>query len=351
MVHTLKAASLLDGPLGHVLAPLGWLYGAVARARVMAYQRGWRASVRPPMPTMSIGNLSAGGTGKTPLLLHAVAWLQKHEARVGVLSRGYGGDEGRILEERHPEVQLVENPDRRAGLRTLQERGGAEVVLLDDGFQHLRLRRDLDVVLLDATRPFGRCLPAGLLRERPRALRRAHAIVLSRTELVCAERVAEIWAEVDRLRAGLEVLPRMEGGMQALDLRRLQDGEIRSATAFAGQGVRLASGIGNPASFRKLVESLGMHVKEYDLFGDHHAWQASDCADWGPEEVVIVTEKDGVKLRPFASRQVWELRADWVFHRGLDAWEELLNRFYLPVRAARIEPLWSAHDPHGRGVH
>lgn len=302
------------------------------------------------MPTLSIGNLSAGGTGKTPLLLNAVAWLQKHDAVVGVLSRGYGGDEGRILEERHPKVQLVENPDRRAGLRSLLEQGGAEVVLLDDGFQHLRLQRDLDVVLLDATRPFGRCLPAGLLRERPRALRRAHAIVLSRTELVSSDRVAQIWAEVDRLRAGLEVLPRLEGGMQALDLRRLHDGEIRPAASLAGQSVRLASGIGNPDSFGKLVESLGITVRTYDRFGDHHAWQASDCAAWSPDETVIVTEKDGVKLRPFAPKQVWELRADWVFHRGQEEWEELLNRFYLPVRAARIEPLWSAHDPHGRQV-
>ncbi len=302
------------------------------------------------MPTLSIGNLSAGGTGKTPLLLHAVAWLQKHDASVGVLSRGYGGDEGRILEERHPQVHLVENPDRRAGLQTLQEQGGAEVVLLDDGFQHLRLQRDLDVVLLDATRPFGRCLPAGLLRERPQALRRAHAIVLSRTELVSAARVDEIWAEVDRLRRGLPTLARLEGGMQALDLRCLQTGEVRPASAFAGQAVRLASGIGNPDSFGKLVESLGMSIDRYDRFGDHHAWQASDCAEWDTHEVVLVTEKDGVKLRPFAPPQVWELRADWVFHRGQEDWEELLNRFYLPVRAARIEPLWSAHDPHGRQV-
>jgi tetraacyldisaccharide 4'-kinase len=232
----------------------------------------------------------------------------------------------------------------------LQEQGGAEVVLLDDGFQHLRLQRDLDVVLLDATRPFGRCLPAGLLRERPQALRRAHAIVLSRTELVSAARVDEIWAEVDRLRRGLPTLARLEGGMQALDLRCLQTGEVRPASAFAGQAVRLASGIGNPDSFGKLVESLGMSIDRYDRFGDHHAWQASDCAEWDTHEVVLVTEKDGVKLRPFAPPQVWELRADWVFHRGQEDWEELLNRFYLPVRAARIEPLWSAHDPHGRQV-
>lgn len=333
-----------------MLAPVGWLTGAVAAARVRAYQRGWMASVRPPMPTLSIGNLSAGGTGKTPLLLHAAEWLQRHDARVGVLSRGYGGDEGRILEERHPDVHLVENPDRRAGLAQLQAAGGAEVLLLDDGFQHLRLQRDLDVVLLDATRPFGRCLPAGLLRERPRALRRAHAIVLSRTELVARDEVARIWAKVDRVRAGLPELPRLEGGMVAKDFRHLVSGEVREASAFAGARARVACGIGNPASFARLLEGLGVTPAPLEARGDHHAWQADDVEAWESNELVFVTEKDGVKLRPFASEQVWELRADWVFHQGGEAWEDLLNRFYLPVRAARIEPLWSAHDPEGRAV-
>lgn len=302
------------------------------------------------MPTLSIGNLSAGGTGKTPLLLHAIDWLQRHDARVGVLSRGYGGDEGRILEERHPEAVLVENPNRREGLKSLQAHGGAEVLLLDDGFQHLRLQRDLDVVLLDATRPFGRCLPAGLLRERPRALRRAHAIVLSRTELVTPAEVEAIWQEVDRLRAGCSPLPRLEGGMVARDLRRLHDGAIESVAALQGKQLRLASGIGNPASFQALVEAQGATVGAYEQKGDHHAWSAQDCQDWTGEEWVIVTEKDGVKLRPFAAESVWELRADWCFHRGEEDWLEILNRFYLPVRAARIEPLWSAHDPEGRAV-
>lgn len=315
-----------------------------------AYQRGWVGSVRPPMPTLSIGNLSAGGTGKTPLLLHAIDWLQRHDARVGVLSRGYGGDEGRILEERHPKAVLVENPDRREGLKTLQAHGGAEVLLLDDGFQHLRLRRDLDVVLLDATRPFGRCLPAGLLRERPRALRRAHAIVLSRTELVSPEAVSDVWKEVDRLRQGCPALPRLEGGMVARDLRRLHDGKVESASSLQGRDVRLASGIGNPQSFQALVEAQGAQVLAYEEKGDHHAWSAEDCQAWTGDTRVVVTEKDGVKLRPFAPEQVWELRADWTFHRGEQEWLEMLNRFYLPVRAARIEPLWSAHDPDGRAV-
>jgi tetraacyldisaccharide 4'-kinase len=302
------------------------------------------------MPTLSIGNLAVGGTGKTPLLLHAISWLERHDAQVGVLSRGYGGDEGRILEARHPQTRLVENSDRVAGLTTLQAQGGAEVLLLDDGFQHLRLQRDLDVVVLDATRPFGRCLPAGLFREGPRALRRAHAIVLSRTELVSPEAIQTIWRRVDRLRADLPVLPRMEGGMQMRDLRRLHDGEIRRPDQLEGMQAYLSAGIGNPESFRALCQSNGVVVTGFDWKADHHAWQNSDTQTWSQHPNVIVTEKDAVKLSTCRLKHVWELRAEWVFHRGLEDWENLLNFFYLPVRAARVEPLWAAHDPEGRHV-
>ncbi|MBC8403705.1 MAG: tetraacyldisaccharide 4'-kinase [Planctomycetes bacterium] len=336
--------------LAWILAPLGWLYGSVAAVRVWAYQRGWKASHRPPMPTLSIGNISAGGTGKTPLLLSAVQWLQRHDAKVGVLSRGYGGDEGRLLENRHPQTILVENPNRVQGLAQMQERGGVEVVLLDDGFQHLRIRRDTDVVVLDATRPFGRCLPAGLLREFPRALRRADAIVLSRTELVEAAEVEKIWQQVDQIRVGLAELPRMEGGMCIVDLRQLTSGHIQPLEKMAGKSAFLSAGVGNPQSFATLCLRAGVNIIGTDWKSDHYAWKLADVAAWQAHDLVLVTEKDGVKLQPFASDNIWEVRADWQFHRGQDQWEELLNLLYLPVRSAHIEPLWNAHDPDGRYV-
>jgi tetraacyldisaccharide 4'-kinase len=346
----LRAADLTRGPLGLALAPLGWLYRLVARLRVRTYRSGWRKSHRPPMPTLSIGNISAGGTGKTPLMLHATHWLEDAGAKVGVLSRGYGGDEGRLLEAQHPQTILVENPNRVEGLATLQSRGGADVLLLDDGFQHLKIQRDLDVVVIDATHPFGRCLPAGLFREGPQALRRAHAIVLSRTELVDTAKVEQIWQRVDQIRHGLPDLPRLEGGMQMCDLRRLHDGELRQPDQLQDFQAYLSAGIGNPESFRALCESNGIGVVGVNWKGDHHAWQISDTQAWAQYSNVIVTEKDAVKLQDCPLETVWELRARWVFHRGLEDWENLLNFFYLPVRAAQIEPLWSAHDPEGRRV-
>ncbi len=302
------------------------------------------------MPTLSIGNLSAGGTGKTPLLLDALRWLQKQDAQTAVLSRGYGGDEGRIVEQRFPGTKLVENPNRVEGLAQLQQRGGAEVVLLDDGFQHLRLQRDIDVVVVDATQPLGPCLPAGLMREFPSALRRADAIVLSRTELVPADRVDALWRRIDQIRSGLPTLPRMEGGMGVHDIRNLSSGECQPPQALNGMKAFLSAGVGNPSSFADLCARAGVEITGKDWKSDHYAWKSADCGNWDQHATVLVTEKDGVKLQPFAGGNVWEVRADWRFHRGQADWEELLNMLYLPVRAAHIEPLWTAHDPDGRCV-
>lgn len=343
------AAARLDGPAGSLLAPVGWLWDGVARLRATAYARGWRASFRPPLPTLSIGNLAVGGTGKTPLLLSALAWLERHGASVGVLSRGYGGDEGALLRARHPEALLVENPDRVRGLEQLLRGPKPDLLLLDDAFQHQRLQRDADVVLLDATRPFGRCLPAGLFREGPAALRRATHVVLSRAELVDADERARIWRVVDEARAGLEPLPRLEGGVRARALREIATGASLPAERLRGLRARLAAGVGNPDSFAALCRAAGVEVLSTQWMRDHHAWSAADLAGWEREPAVLVTEKDAVKLRGLAGPGVWEVLVDWEFARGGEDWERLLAELQLPARAARIEPLWSAHDPHGTG--
>lgn len=341
-------AERLDGPLGALLAPVGGLWSGTARLRALAYRRGLLRSHRPPLPTLSIGNLAAGGTGKTPLLLATLAWLERQGARAGVLARGYGGDEGRILRERHPQVRLEEGADRVAGLARLLAGPPLDLLLLDDGFQHFRLRRDEDAVLLDATRPFGRCLPAGLFRESPSALRRATRIVLARADLVAAEERARIWARVRRERAGLPELPEMEGSLIPRDLRNLRTGELRPAAALRGLRARLAAGVGNPESFAALCAAAGVEALERQWLPDHHAWRAADLAGWEEEPAVLVTEKDGVKLRGLAPANVWELRVDWNFLRGGAEWEAMLTALLLPARAGRIEPLWQAAAARGR---
>ena len=344
-------ADRLDGPLGVLLAPLGWVFSHIAAGRVSAFQRGWKASVKPPRPTLSIGNISAGGTGKTPLLFHALEWFKKHDARIGVLSRGYGGDEGRMLEERFPEVLLAEGADRIAGMKALlQAEEPPEMLLLDDGFQHLKLKRDIDIVVLDALRPFGRCFPAGIFRESAAALKRADLIVMSRAEFVTEEARLEIWKKVQAVRGPEHPLPRVEGGVVARDLRNLKDGRVIPVREMSGKEVRLAAGIGNHDSFLRLVKAKGIKIESFARLADHYPWSASDVANFGSEMPLIVTEKDGVKLRPFAEDHCWELRVDWDFRLGGEAWEQCLADLHLPIRAARIEPLWAAHDPDGRGA-
>jgi len=302
------------------------------------------------MPTLSIGNLSAGGTGKTPLLLDLLRRLESVSVRTGVLSRGYGGDEGRILEERHPGVILAEDPDRVRALQRFLLGDPPEFLILDDGFQHLRLCRDLDVVLLDALRPFGRCFPAGLFREPPAALRRAGLVVVTRADLVEREAVDAVWRRVDAVRRGLPPLPRVEGSVAVRDLRNLRSGEVRPASALRGMPALIAAGIGNPRSFEELCRRAGVEILEARFPGDHHAWTEADRKDWERFPNVLVTEKDGVKLRDAVSARAWEVRVDWRFLRGEEDWEQLLERLLLPLRASRIEPLWAAHDPGGRAV-
>jgi tetraacyldisaccharide 4'-kinase len=342
----LSAARWLDGPLGLLLAPLGWLYAGISRLRLLAYRRGWRRSFRPPMPTLSIGNLSTGGTGKTPLLFHALAWFEECQLTPGVLSRGYGGDEGRMLEERHPSALLAEDPDRVRALQQFLSTGPPEVLVLDDGFQHLRLQRDLDVVLLDATRPFGRCLPAGLFREPARALRRADLVVLTRADLVDAAAREAVWRRVDAVRGGAP-LPRLEGTVRARELRHLRSGRVEAAEWLRGRRAHLSAGVGNPASFRALCEGLGVEVASTSWMPDHHAWNEEDLRGWESHELVLVTEKDGVKLHDIAPEPVWELRVDWVFTRGEEAWRRALEDFALRARAARFEPMFAACEPEG----
>ena len=142
MGREVKVSGFLDGPWSLLLAPLGWIWRGVAWMRGFRYSRGWKARVRPPTPTLSIGNLAVGGTGKTPLLLDALGRFEEAKVRAGVLSRGHGGDEGVMLRNRFPGVDLEENPDRIRGRASMLERGKPDVLLLDDGFQHFSLERD-----------------------------------------------------------------------------------------------------------------------------------------------------------------------------------------------------------------
>jgi tetraacyldisaccharide 4'-kinase len=299
------AAAAARAGLAAIAAP----YRVAVAVRNAAYEAGWLAVESAPVPVISVGNLTLGGTGKTPL----VAWVARHLAAAGVppaiVSRGYGAAPGETSDEAAelaillPDVTHVANRRRVAGARTAAARG-ARVIVLDDGFQHRRLARDLDIVAIDATDPFGcgHLFPRGLLREPLAGLARAQVAVLTRADAIDAPRRREIRDAFARACRG-----RLRAAWVEATHRPLR---LRSATSVTEpleslQGSRVAAfaGIGNPAAFRGAVESLGATLVGFRAFPDHHAYSDSDRESLGAwardlaADRLVTTLKDLVKVR------------------------------------------------------
>lgn len=321
-------------PLRQALWPLGLLYGAVAGARNWLFDARLRAVHRLPVPVVSIGNLTVGGTGKTPAVLWLCSLAKAAGRRPGVLARGYGrvrgaalNDEGELLRARLPGLLQEQDPDRVAGGARLVA-AGADYVVLDDGFQHRRLHRDLDVVCLDAELPFGNglCLPAGDLREFRSGLRRAGLVLLTRAERLTPEQLAARIARVREL-AGrdLGVHPCTH---EPSGFLRASDRAGVPLAAAAGRPCVLLSAIARPGSFRTTMANLGAQIVGEFRHRDHHTFTTADVAvaaraasaagAW-----LVVTEKDEAKLGTFAGER-HVLRIDLRFLAGEPAPREVL---------------------------
>jgi tetraacyldisaccharide 4'-kinase len=276
-------------------------------ARNAAFDRGWKETHRAGVPVVSIGNLTMGGTGKTPMVEGVARWFRERGLRVAILSRGYGGsgglnDEGLVLDQNLPDVPHYQAPDRVALARAAVEESESEVLVLDDGFQHRRLARDLDIVLLDALDPFGggRLFPRGLLREPIGSLRRAGVVVLSRADLVGEAEAAAICRGAEKEAGGPLRWVRARHAP-----RDLVDAEGRSESLDRLNGARVAAfcGIGNPEGFRKTLDGLGVAVVGFRAFRDHHPYSREDVMDlsaWTQTlgaDLALTTQKDSVKLR------------------------------------------------------
>jgi tetraacyldisaccharide 4'-kinase len=312
--------------------PYGW---AVA-ARNWLYDRGWKRSERARVPVVSVGNLTAGGTGKTPCVEYVARFYRQHGRRVAILSRGYGSaagrnDEARVLEQNLPDVPHLQGADRVALAAVAVEELESEVLVLDDAFQHRRLARDLDLVLVDVTDPWGHgyLLPRGLLRDCPRRLRQAGVVVLTRCDLVPADEVAAVRRRVAELAPGVPVVETTHRPVElvngaAVALERLQD---RPVAAFCG--------LGNPEGFRRTLLGLGAKLTAFRTFPDHHAYTRADVADltaWGrlqaPDCVLVTTQKDLVKLRlpRLGPCELWALRIRLHVEAGQDVLDRQLEK-------------------------
>jgi tetraacyldisaccharide 4'-kinase len=291
---------------GRALLSLGALgYRAGVAVRNAGFDRGWREVARAGVPVVSIGNLTLGGTGKTPAVEYVARRLRERGLRVAILSRGYGAtaglnDEGRLLEDNLPDVPHLQGRDRASLARIAVDELESEVLVLDDGFQHRRLGRDLDIVLLDALDPFGlgRLFPRGLLREPVSELRRAQVIVLTRADLVSSGQRDAIRQRAERLAGPLNWVTARHAPLHLL----AEGGGFEPLDSAQGRRVAAFCGIGNPEGFRRTLSGLGYEVVAFRALSDHHAYTPSDVAElaaWARSagaELALTTQKDSAKL-------------------------------------------------------
>jgi tetraacyldisaccharide 4'-kinase len=288
--------------------PCSLLYLLVAKLRRLAYQRGWFSSVAVGKPVIIVGNISVGGTGKTPFTLWLCRYLTEQGFKPGIVSRGYGarvtepirvtashlakevGDEPLLLAQKS-HCPVVVCPDRVAAAHYLLASTDCDIVISDDGLQHYGLRRDLELVLIDGQRGLGnqQLLPAGPLREPVSRLQTVDAVIVNSGDFSVAE-------------YGVKLQHQMQ-------LKPVAPKALDGQSQWLGEAVTIVAAIGNPQRFVSTVEQSGITIKNTVFFRDHYAFDEQTLADLtGP---VLMTEKDAVKCRSFA-------RANW---------------FYLPVEA------------------
>lgn len=284
-----------------VLLPLAWLYGAIGGLRRLLYRSGWLKARRFPVPVVVIGNVTAGGTGKTPLTLALIEQLRAAGFRPGVVSRGYGGQadyplrlgagttpaeagDEPVMLFRRAQVPLVVDPRRSRAVQCLLESGECDVVLCDDGLQHYALARDLEIAVVDGARGLGngRLLPAGPLREPKTRLYQVDQVVVNGAGFQ--------WP-------GAAVMQLQSGSWQPVA------GGGGLSPPAPGSRVHAVAGIGNPERFFAMLRQQGFEVVAH-AFPDHHDFSAGEL-DFADSLPVVMTEKDMVKCRPLARPGWW----------------------------------------------
>ncbi|HOQ04780.1 MAG TPA: tetraacyldisaccharide 4'-kinase [Anaerohalosphaeraceae bacterium] len=311
--------ALLRTALRAASCPYGW----AVSVRNRLYDRGQLASYSVPCTVVSIGNLTTGGTGKTPLVIWLANQLLAKGRSCVILTRGYRtapdrfSDEPALLAKACGGAEVLVNPDRVQAARKAVEKYHPDILLLDDGFQHRRLNRDLDILAVDASCPFGygRLLPAGLLREPVSSVRRAHIAVITRFDLATEEQIADIEQTLRRFQPNLAIFHAVHKQRQA----RTFQGRSIPVEQLAGKKTFVFCGIGNPTAFLRSLESLGIIVSGRFLFEDHHPYTPDDMdvilrqARKSNADAILTTEKDWVKTALLVGQ------------------EELIPFYYLPV--------------------
>ena len=311
------------------LAPAEGLYRGIVAARGALYDAGVLPSRRPALPSISVGNLSVGGTGKTPVSAYVAARLREKGGLPAIVLRGYGGDEPLVHATLNPAIPVVVSPDRLQGVERARVLG-ADVAVLDDAFQHRRARRSADVVLLSAESwsDQRRLLPAGPWREPLRALRRATLAVVTRKAAgpVDASRVREA------IRRAVPELPVVIVALQPGELRDSRGPGRAPLTDIVGRKVGAIAAIGYPDSFVRQLERAGAASVTPHVFPDHYEFSDADAQrlalSSSGADVVVCTLKDAVKLGPHwpaEAPRLWYVSQHTVVEQGGESLEGVLD--------------------------
>ena len=320
------------------LRPAELLYGGVVALRGALYDAGVLPSHAPTLPALSVGNLTVGGTGKTPVAAWLASQFAQRGARPALVLRGYGGDEPLVHARLNPQVPVVIAPDRLDGIARAAA-SGADVAVLDDAFQHRRVQRTADVVLVSAERwtPRPRLLPAGPWREPVRALRRAAMVLVTRKTAGDAD-AAVVASDLARL------VPEVPQGVVHLalaELRRVDGQGTLPLHALSGARILAISAIGDPVAFLEQLRQQGGSVRPWTL-SDHHPFTPSAAARMAgalePGTLPVCTLKDAVKLGPLwprAAPPLWYVSQHLTIEHGAPALDALIARVLAARHAAR----------------
>lgn len=316
-----------------VLTPASLVYGAGVASRNALYDVGWLGRRRAPISVVSVGNLTVGGTGKTPIAAWIAAGLAGRRAKPAIVLRGYGDDEPLVHRSLNPPIPVIVGADRLAAVERAAA-DGADIAVLDDAFQHRRIERDADIVLVSADQWTGdtRLLPTGPWREPLHAVRRATLIIVT-CKAACHDEVDDVH---DRLATLAPLVPRVSVRLAVQELVNAVDRtEVRPAASLAGRRVGAVVSIGDPRAFLSQVRDLGARLDarvDVHVFPDHHRFMDREIDDVAHDlrhvEIVVCTLKDAVKLSarwPRLGPPLWYVSQHVQVERGVGGLDAILD--------------------------
>ena len=327
------------------LSAFTYPYSAVLNTREFLYKNSVFKSTRLPVKVISIGNITTGGTGKTPLVEFIARYLLEKNKKVAILSRGYGGnnplqknndnvnDECLILKENLREVPVLAGKDRVSNGKKAIREFGVDCLLLDDGFQHLKLKRDLDIVVIDSLNPFGgeNLIPRGSLREPLRNLGRAGLFIISHCNQSKEKTIKSIYTKLNHVNNDAPVC---ESIHWPVHIENITDGSILGPEWLKGKRIYGLSAIGNPESFTYTLKELGADLIKHRKFHDHHNYNREEIGDVVYEakllgvDAIVVTQKDIVKIRKMDINDfnILSLKIETQITKGIELYEEAIDR-------------------------